>query len=76
MGEEEFYSHGYIVRDLYIDRDRDNPSITTRMKRMEQTIEQMLKNEENRAKKQDRIQLLVWGALIVGLANLVFSHLK
>ena len=76
MEERSFYSHSDVVRDLYIGRGRDNPSITERMQRMEQIIEQMVENEKTRVKKQNQIQLLVWAALITGLANLVFSHLK
>ena len=43
---------------------------------MEQIIEQMVENEKIRSKKQTNIQLLVWAALITGIANLVFGHLK
>lgn len=61
-------------RDLY--RGNGKPSLTVRMELMENAIENLLELEEAKAKKQDRIQMLVWAALITGIANLVFSHLK
>lgn len=76
MQDNFSYSHSDVVRDLYIGRGRDNPSITARMQQMEQIIEQMVENEKARAKKQSNIQLLVWAALITGIANLIFSHWK
>jgi hypothetical protein len=32
---EEFYSHSDLVKDVYFGRDRNNPSITTRLDRLE-----------------------------------------
>lgn len=56
------------------------PGMTTRMVTVENGLESITQSikitDERRAKKQDRIEILVWGALIAAIANLVFSHMK
>jgi hypothetical protein len=61
-------------QDLY--RGNGKPGLTTRIQMIEQDIRDICERENRAAKKRDRIELLVWGALIVALANLVSSHIK
>lgn len=52
------------------------PGMTTRMATVENILEAHKEADDRRNNKQDRIEVLVWGALIVAIANLVFSHIK
>lgn len=54
-----------MYRDLYQGEGRENPSITTRLYDLEQTI------------KDFRIvKWLLVGAIVTGAADMIFSHIK
>lgn len=81
MPEEQYRVNGEVRRmvdrhdqDLY--RGNGKPGLTTRMQMAENEIRDICEREERSAKKRDRIELLVWGALIVAIANLISAHLK
>ena len=57
-----------MFTDLYLGKDKDNPSITSRLLIAEQAIERFSKNSSK------AVWLLV-GTLVVGLANLIFGHM-
>jgi hypothetical protein len=61
-------------KDLY--HGNGKPAITVRIEKVEEAIKQIIEAREKSDAKQNKIELLVWGALISGIANLVFSHLK
>lgn len=64
---------GKLEKDIWFGNGQ--PGLTTRMAAVEQTLKANKEAEERRYKKQDRIEILVWGALITAIANLIFSHL-
>lgn len=61
-------------KDLY--HGNGKPALTVRMSQLEEAIKEIIETRKIANAKQDKIQMLVWAALITGLANLVFSHLK
>jgi hypothetical protein len=69
--ENLVYQHD---QDLY--RGNGRPGLTTRVWNVENDIEQIKVREEKRTKKWDRIEILVWAAVIAAIANLISSHLK
>ncbi len=61
-------------QDLY--RGNGKPGLTTRIQMLENELMAVNEREDRRAKKSDRIEILVWGALIAAIANLILSHIK
>jgi hypothetical protein len=79
---EEQYRIGGDVRRMVERHDQDlyrgngKPGLTERMRMAEKEIEDMVDRELRSVKKRDRVELLVWGALIVAIANLISTHFK
>lgn len=63
-----------LEKDMWIGNGK--PGLTTRMANVENTLEASKEAENRRYRKQDRIEVLLWGALITAIANLIFSHWK
>lgn len=61
-------------KDMYYGNGK--PGLTTRMEKVEDAVKAIHDGIEKQEKKQDRIELLVWAAVIAGIANLIFGHLK
>ena len=62
-----------IEQDLYY--GNGEPSLTVRIKLMEQAIAQIVEDRERQKRKQDKIELLIWGAIAVGIVNLISIHI-
>lgn len=62
-----------IRKDLYIGNGR--PGLTYRMQSVENDVMGIKEREDRRSKKQDRIELAVWAAVIMGILQLIFSHI-
>lgn len=63
-----------LEKDMWLGNGK--PGLTTRMATVENILETNKEAEERRYRKQDRIEILLWGAIIAGIANLIFSHLR
>lgn len=76
MGVESEFNRrlAKLEQDIWFGNGR--PGLTTRMATVENILQTNKEAEERRYKKQDRIEILVWGALITAIANLIFSHIK
>ena len=62
-----------IRRDLYIGNGR--PGLTYRVASVEADVQAIKDREERRSKKQDRIEVAVWVAVVMAIIQLVTSHL-
>ena len=59
--------------DIYYGNGKSG--LTTRMNDVEKDIKLIQEREDRRSKKQDRIELAVWAAVIMEIANFIFSHI-
>lgn len=61
-----------IRKDLYIGNGR--PGLTYRVASVEADVRAIKEREERRSKKQDRIEVAVWVAVVMAIIQLVTSH--
>jgi hypothetical protein len=54
-----------IYKDMYIGDGKENPSITTRLFDAERTISDI-----------KTLKVLLYGAILTGIAEIIFTHIK
>lgn len=52
------------------------PGLKERVTTVELEITGLREREENRMRKQDRIELAVWAAVAIAIINLIFTHFR
>ena len=67
MDSEEKVDRLYL--DMYFGEGKENPSIITRLDRVEQWMESMTTNS-------NQIKWALYGAIILMLVNMVVTHIK
>jgi hypothetical protein len=78
VGEEndELYSHGKVVSDLYFWKSAADPPLTYRMKKSEDRLDSLEQVNAAREAKKSTKENLILGAILTLLAGLVLAHFK